>query len=111
MKTSTVPLSVRPDVAIGLFLFLGSWAVAGATCADGPADGRAIYEKRCLSCHGKAGEGSQDYPHALIGDKSVKELSKSIAKTMPEDDPGTCVGEEADAVAAYIHDAFYSSIA
>lgn len=111
MKTSTVPLSARPHVRIGLFLFLGTWTVAGVARADAPVDGRAIYEKRCLSCHGKAGEGSEDYPHALIGDKSVKELSKSIAKTMPEDDPGTCVGDEADAVAAYIYDAFYSSIA
>lgn len=73
--------------------------------------GRAIYETHCLSCHGKAGEGSGDYPYALVGDKSVKELSRYIARTMPEDDPGTCVGEDADEVSAYIHNAFYSSIA
>ena len=30
---------------------------------------------------------------------------------MPEDAPGTCVGEEAAQVAAYIYDAFYSPIA
>ena len=30
---------------------------------------------------------------------------------MPEDDPGTCTGDNADAVAAYIYDAFYSKTA
>ncbi len=73
--------------------------------------GEAIYQKRCVSCHGANGEGSEDYPRALAGDRSVAQLSKLIAKTMPEDDPGTCVGPEADKVAAYIHDAFYSRAA
>ncbi|WP_165251556.1 DUF1592 domain-containing protein [Paludisphaera soli] len=79
--------------------------------ADEPSRGQALYAKQCLSCHGAAGEGSEDYPYALVGDKSVKELSSYITKTMPEDDPGTCVGEDAEAVASYIHEAFYSSIA
>ena len=39
------------------------------------------------------------------------ELVPLISKTMPEDDPGTCVGEDADKVAAYIYDAFYSKVA
>ena len=39
------------------------------------------------------------------------QLAKYIAKTMPDDDPGTCVGEDAEKVAAYIHDAFYSKTA
>jgi hypothetical protein len=30
---------------------------------------------------------------------------------MPQEEPGTCVGEEAESVAAFIHDAFYSKIA
>ncbi|HEV3121656.1 MAG TPA: DUF1592 domain-containing protein, partial [Isosphaeraceae bacterium] len=34
-----------------------------------------------------------------------------IAKTMPDDDPGACVGEDAQKVAAYIHEAFYSRTA
>ncbi|AMV36659.1 DUF1592 domain-containing protein [Planctomyces sp. SH-PL62] len=79
--------------------------------AEEPSRGEAIYMKQCLSCHGKAGEGSEEYPYALVGDKSVKELSRYISKTMPEDDPGSCVGEDADQVAAYLHGAFYSSLA
>ncbi len=38
-------------------------------------------------------------------------LSRIIAKTMPEDAPGECVGEDADRVAAYIYEAFYSKAA
>jgi hypothetical protein len=78
------------------------------------ADGRTgeqIYREQCAACHGKQGEGSKEYGHPLVGDRSVSQLAKFIAKTMPDDDPGTCVGEDAEQVAAYIHDAFYSKTA
>lgn len=75
------------------------------------ADGVAIYKGKCANCHGPAGEGSEDYPRALAGDKSVKQLAKLIARTMPEDAPGTCTGDDAEAVASYIYDAFYSKTA
>ena len=35
-------------------------------------------------------------------------LARLIAKTMPEDAPGECVGEDAQKVAAYIYETFYS---
>jgi cytochrome c553 len=74
--------------------------------------GQQIYVETCAKCHGKSGEGVEDkYPDPLIGDKSLLELAKVIEKTMPEDKPGTCTGEEASKVAAYIHDAFYSPVA
>src|SRR5262249_8449937 len=38
-------------------------------------------------------------------------LATLIAKTMPKDEEGTCVGDDAQKVAAYIHHAFYSKIA
>ena len=41
----------------------------------------------------------------------MAQLAQLIAKTMPEDDPGTCVGPDAEKVAAYIHEAFYSKTA
>src|SRR5436305_13161798 len=79
-----------------------------ASAADGPT-GAEIYKKRCASCHGANGEGVADeYPMALAGDRSVAQLSKLIAKTMPEDDPGTCVGPDADKVSEYIFETFYS---
>ncbi len=74
--------------------------------------GEQIYRRQCASCHGAAGEGTtENYPHPLQGERSVESLARLIAKTMPEDDPGECVGEDADKVAAYIHDAFYSKVA
>ncbi len=90
-----------------------AFAILPATvlAADGKT-GEQIYRKSCASCHGANGEGDKEnYPRALVGDRSVAQLSKYIAKTMPEDAPGTCVGEDADKVSAYIYDAFYSRTA
>jgi cytochrome c5 len=80
--------------------------------ADDPPEGEAIYRQRCASCHGPNGEGNPDeYAKPLVGDRSPAQLAQLIARTMPADDPGTCTGEEADRVAAYIHEAFYSPMA
>ncbi|MGE3820722.1 MAG: DUF1592 domain-containing protein [Isosphaeraceae bacterium] len=74
--------------------------------------GARIYQKLCVSCHGTNGEGTpDDYPRALVGDRSIDQLTRLIEKTMPEDDPEACVAEDARAVATYIHDAFYSRVA
>ena len=74
--------------------------------------GRSIYLKACASCHGKAGEGvKREYDQALIGDKSLSQLSRYVEKWMPEEDPETIVGDDAKAVASYIYDEFYSLIA
>ncbi len=74
--------------------------------------GEEIYRQQCATCHGAAGQGTVDnYPHPLAGDKSSEQLSAFIAKSMPEDDPGTCIGEDAKNVAAYIFDSFYSPAA
>ena len=73
--------------------------------------GAQIYQLKCASCHGPSGEGSDEYPRGLEGDRSIVQLSRLIEKTMPEDDPGTCVGPESEKVAAFIHDAFYSKAA
>jgi hypothetical protein len=76
-----------------------------------PATGIEIYRTKCLSCHGTSGEGSKDHPEALIGDRTIQKLVAYIAKSMPEDKPGTCRGDEAKKVAEYIYDAFYSRAA
>jgi hypothetical protein len=71
--------------------------------------GEQIYRKQCAACHGANGEGTKDdYPHPLAGERSVAQLTRLIAKSMPKEDPGTCTGENAAKVAAYIYDAFYS---
>jgi len=79
------------------------------TAADNP--GQQLYQKKCATCHGLAGEGSKRYREPLVGDQPVAELAKVIAKTMPDNKPGTLSAEEAQQVAAYIHDAFYSAAA
>jgi hypothetical protein len=81
-----------------------------ATAAD--RTGEQIYRQKCASCHGAAGEGTDDhYAAPLAGDRSVPALARLIAKTMPEDAPGQCVGADADKVAGYIYHAFYSKAA
>ena len=71
--------------------------------------GEQIYRQLCSRCHGGSGKGTNEkYPHSLIGNRSVAQLTRYIAKTMPEDDPGKCVGEDARKVAAYIYETFYS---
>ena len=74
-------------------------------------DGAAIYQQQCARCHGKSGEGTKEHMPALIGNRSLPQLAKYIARSMPEDKPGTCTGAEAEKVAAYIFDAFYSPAA
>ncbi len=80
--------------------------------ASADLPGERIYVERCATCHGKQGEGvAEKYAQPLVGDKSVSQLAAIITETMPEDDPETCTGDDASAVAAYIYDAFYSPIA
>jgi mono/diheme cytochrome c family protein len=85
----------------------------GAAHAD-PADlpGAKIFQKMCSACHGKNGEGVPDkYDEPLQGNRSVESLAKRIARTMPDDDVGACVGEDAKLVSKYIFEAFYSPAA
>jgi hypothetical protein len=92
-----------------LVVGLAACIVPAATGAPKQPDGRKIYKKQCASCHGKAGEGVKGkYDEALVGDWSLEKLTRYISKNMPDDDPGTCVGPDADAVARFINDSFYS---
>src|SRR4030095_9782086 len=73
------------------------------------SSGQAIYKRNCARCHGKAGEGVKGkYDDALHGDWSLEKLTRYIEKSMPEDDPDKINGPEAEAVAGYINDTFYS---
>ncbi|RFC46454.1 MAG: DUF1592/DUF1588/PA14 domain-containing protein/DUF1595/Cytochrome C oxidase, cbb3-type, subunit III [Verrucomicrobia bacterium] len=91
-----------------LVLAAGAAPLAG----HGAERGEVIYRKLCAECHGAAGEGvdgKADDP--LHGKLSLPALAAKIERTMPEDNVGACVGEEAQAVARYIYDAFYSPAA
>ena len=73
------------------------------------AAGLKVYKNQCASCHGDDGQGVRDkYAEPLVGDRTLASLTRYIAKQMPEDKPGSCVGEDAKQVAKYIFDNFYS---
>jgi mono/diheme cytochrome c family protein len=92
-------------LAVGL-----AFAPRVATAAD--KTGEQIYKQRCAACHGVSGEGTEDeYPHILAGDRTVAQLARFIAKSMPKNSDDKCTGADADKVAAYIYDAFYSRAA
>ena len=109
-----VAICFAPDTTRLRRFACGLLAMAAFTAStargDEPASGRAIYERRCASCHGDQGQGAAEhYERPLAGERSPAELAGFIAKSMPSDMPGTCSEVEARRVAAYIYDAFYSA--
>src|SRR6266566_4972026 len=77
--------------------------------AEQQTTGREIFRQLCAKCHGRNGEGVKGkYNDHLHGDWSLEKLTRYIDKNMPDDAPEKCVGPQAEAVARYIYDAFYS---
>ncbi len=102
-----------PSSNLPHFFLLGIVAILSLsrclTAATAPHPGAAIYQKLCLECHGKNGEGVEGkYDEPLMGDRNLEALTHKIEKTMPEDNEDACVGEDAKQVAAYIYGSFYS---
>lgn len=114
MSLSPLPAMVRACTALivaGVVLLMNGLLVA-QDLDPTLARGEQIYRDSCVQCHGDLGQGVPDiYPDALVGDASVGELTALISETMPEEEPETCVGEDAAAVAEYIHFRFYSEAA
>jgi mono/diheme cytochrome c family protein len=110
-RTSTSPTPAS-DMRIShsrqiLFAVLLLALANNARAAD--STGAAIYQEQCARCHGAAGEGTPDnYPNPLVGDHSISQLAALIAESMPEDQEQKCPPADAQKVAAYIYDAFYS---
>lgn len=72
--------------------------------------GAAIYARQCAECHGDKGQGVElAYDKPLGGDRTLDWLTRRIDRTMPEGEADQCVGEDAKAVAAYLHQQFYAS--
>ncbi|MFN3168814.1 MAG: DUF1592 domain-containing protein [Phycisphaeraceae bacterium] len=70
--------------------------------------GAAIYARQCAECHGDKGQGVEGfYDKPFSGERSVDWLTRRIDRTMPEGEADTCVGEDAAAVARYLHETFY----
>jgi cytochrome c553 len=111
MKTRSLPNSGRRSLTGAVIAFLAAALPPAAPAADPDRTGEQIYKQTCARCHGATGQGTKKHPEPLAGDKTADQLAQLIAKTMPEDDAGTCTGEDAKKVAAYVYDAFYSKIA
>ena len=93
----------------GLGLFLTCMPLFAA---EKNRTGAEIYKADCSRCHGTKGEGVADkHDEPLYGDRSVEALARLIARTMPEDKDQKCSPADADKVAAYIHEEFYSPAA
>ncbi|MDA7880107.1 DUF1588 domain-containing protein [Mariniblastus sp.] len=76
---------------------------------QGDEQGAEIYRAQCAACHGNNGQGTAEhYSDPLRGDLALSQLEKLIVKTMPEEHPETCVGDDAKLVAAFVYDRFYS---
>src|SRR5436853_7911698 len=103
--------SARPYATWAVLLWVGIVLTPIPSIAADTRTGEQIYRQRCVKCHGPTGEGSDDYPNRLVGDKSAASLARFITKKMPKDSPKKCDSEEAQKVAAFIYDAFYSSAA
>jgi cytochrome c553 len=101
-----MPNSRHLPILLGLALLLPGKSVA----ADGRT-GEQIYQQQCASCHGAKGEGSEEHQRPLMGDRSVDQLARFIAKSMPKNADKKCTGEDAQKVAVYIYEAFYSKTA
>ncbi|TWT63556.1 DUF1592 domain-containing protein [Rubinisphaera italica] len=106
-------LNVKSDFFVTLtFPLLCLTFIYSARAEEQLEKGRKIYLSQCVDCHGDKGQGVESvYPSPLIGDLAVRELSAYISEAMPEGEPEVCVAEDADAVAAYIHQEFYSIVA
>lgn len=73
------------------------------------ANGAHVYEQKCAACHGNNGQGVEGkYAEALYGDRPLPKLARYIHQNMPDDHPETLSLPEAQAVATYVYDAFYS---
>lgn len=101
-------ISSRFAVVLILSLYLASDSVGQSP----DEDGARVYQQKCASCHGEQGQGVAGvYDAAIFGERSVAELTRLIERTMPEGEPEACVAEEAELVARYIHQEFYSPAA
>ena len=109
LKT-TQSFRVKPIQCLaGLALLCLLSSQQGVRGAEQNKKGREIFRQLCAKCHGRNGEGVKGkYDDALRGDWPIEKLTRYIDKNMPDDAPEKCVGADAEAVARYIYDAFYS---
>jgi hypothetical protein len=100
------------SASVACLVMLVTGNMTAISAADALERGRNVFAEKCADCHGARGEGNpKQYPQPLIGDRSLKELTDYVVRTMPKDHPEDCVGEEAVVVALFIYESFYSPAA
>ncbi|RUL85264.1 DUF1592 domain-containing protein [Tautonia sociabilis] len=109
---SAASASASALAAVVMLLCVSPAPAQEASPEDLIARGAEIYRNQCAECHGDHGEGTElDYPYPLQGDKTIEGLSRYVDEEMPPGFEEEVVGEDAEAVARYVYDAFYSEIA
>ena len=107
--TLAVLLALDPMIPIRMS------AVPIARGDDAPAklqEGAAIFQAKCAECHGTKGQGVEGiYPKPLTGDLTVQGLARIISETMPEGSPESCIGQEAETIADWLHAEIYGESA
>ena len=105
-------MAIATQPARTVFSTLAALAVlTSIAVGDESHRGEDIFKSLCIKCHGAHGEGTKQHRDPLVGDRSMAELAKLIEKTMPEDDPQKCTGDDARAAAEFIYNDFYSPLA
>ncbi len=106
-------------VWIGLFLFgfsqqmlpaqTSSSTRSGVYTTDQAQQGKAIYDKKCATCHGATLEGKDQNPPLAGNDflnnwvgQSLADLNTMIRTTMPATQPGSLTQAETTKLLAYI---------
>ena len=82
---------------------------SGVFSADQAAQGKALYENKCVSCHGAELNGGEMAPPLSGGmfvsnwsGQSLDDLFTRIHTTMPQNDPGSLNNAEVTQILAYI---------
>ncbi|GAB5405375.1 MAG: PA14 domain-containing protein [Aureliella sp.] len=112
LRRSATAASFAPSLVVIALVAGSGYANEPVSDEELRARGKKLYAEQCADCHGAVGEGVESaYEMPLVGDDSVGQLAKTIADTMPEGEPEMCAGTDAEAVASYVHHAFYSEAA
>ncbi|WP_194242594.1 c-type cytochrome [Gimesia benthica] len=104
----TIPQYRRFSVSAITMLICGMLLSSADASDKKTGTGAQIYQKLCIECHAKNGQGVTEKANPFQGQKSLAELTMLIEETMPEEDPELCEGEDAKQVAQYVFDRFFS---
>ncbi len=107
-----LPVTIRPYLICASSVPMILIGVFPQRSASPPvkAPGEALFAKVCAPCHGVNGAGGAAFPRPLTGSKSVAELGKFISQSMPPGPKKTPL-PQAQQIAAFMVDAFYSPLA